>query len=104
MAFFLRQLRAPRPTFGQDMTAAEGALMGEHGAYLGRLAERGSVVVFGPVADPQGFWGLLILETASEAAARELLGQDPVMRAWAGFRYDVLPMPNATSRSQPAPI
>ena len=101
MAFFLCRLRAPRPSFGQDMTPAEGALMEEHGAYLRSLMERGSAHVFGPVADPAGFWGLLVLEAADEAEAQALTGRDPVIQAAAGFAYDVLPMPAAFVRGAP---
>ena len=76
--------------------------MGEHGAYLRSLMERGSAHVFGPVADPAGFWGLLVLEADDAAAAWELTERDPVIQAAAGFAYDVLPMPGASVRGAPS--
>jgi hypothetical protein len=37
--------------------------------------------VFGPVIDPAGPWGLGVLETDDETAARELVLADPVIAA-----------------------
>jgi hypothetical protein len=56
--FFVCRLLAPRPTFMQDITAEERALMGAHSVYWREAMARGMVVVFGPVADPAGPWGL----------------------------------------------
>ena len=102
MAFFLCQLRGPRPTFPGDMSAEEGALMGEHAAYWGGLACEGTAVAFGPVFDPAGPWGLALVEIADEAGARSLTEADPVIRAGRGFRYDIHPMPQVVLRATPA--
>jgi uncharacterized protein len=85
-------LHPPRSTFPADMSEAEAALMGEHGAYWQALAERGSAVVVGPVIDPAGIFGLAVLEAEGLDEARRLTDEDPVVRAGAGFRYDVLPI------------
>ena len=55
--------------------------MGEHAAYWTGLTERGTAVVFGPVFDPAGVWGLAILDVADEAGASALTAADPVIRA-----------------------
>ena len=53
MPFYFCRLLPPRPSFAHDMNEAERALMGEHSAYLQKLAEKGTAVLFGPVADPK---------------------------------------------------
>jgi len=90
---FLIKLVSPRPTFPADMTPAERATMLEHVAYwTGKLAD-GSMIAFGPVADPGGVWGLGLLCVRDEAEVSALTAGDPVIRAGGGFRYDVLLMP-----------
>lgn len=88
--FFLR-LVPPRPTFATDMTAEEREVMVRHADYLSSLVDKGIGVAFGPVFDPEGAWGLGILEAADEAAARALTDKDPVVIAGIA-RYEVLPM------------
>ena len=88
--FFLR-LVPPRPSFAEDMTAEEGEVMGRHADYLSRLVEAGPGVAFGPVFDPEGAWGMGIVEAADEAEARTLTDNDPVVVAGIA-RYEVLPM------------
>jgi len=96
MAYFLCRLVPPRASFGTDMTPIEGALMARHAEHLRVLADAGTVVVFGPVLDPAGVWGLAVLEAADGAAARVIADADPVIRAGAGFSYDIMPMPATT--------
>ncbi|HVZ35174.1 MAG TPA: SRPBCC domain-containing protein [Polyangiaceae bacterium] len=90
--FFLCRLIAPRPSFAFDMTPEERALMAEHGVYWRQRLQQGDVVVFGPVADPAGPWGLGILHVADEAAVQAFQAGDPVMRSGRGFRYETLPL------------
>ena len=66
--YFLCKLIPPRPTFAQDMTEAEAKLMQQHAAYWKDLMDRGLVVIFGPVADPKGVYGVAILELEEEDA------------------------------------
>ena len=88
--FFLR-LIPPRPTFATDMTATEREVMGAHAAYLSSLVDKEIGIAFGPVFDPEGAWGLGIVEAANEAEARALTEKDPVVIAGIA-RYEVLPM------------
>jgi uncharacterized protein YndB with AHSA1/START domain len=93
--YFLLRLLPPRPTFAQDMTAEERALMTEHGAYWhGRLAE-GRVVAFGPVLDPKGAWGMGLVRANDEAEVAAFEAGDPVIRAERGFRFERLAMATA---------
>ncbi|WP_433798223.1 YciI family protein [Actinomycetospora sp. CA-084318] len=73
------RLIAPRPTFAQDMTAEEVAVMAEHAGYWHGLVERGTAVLFGPVADPAGFWGLAVVETDSAEEAERVRDADPAV-------------------------
>lgn len=92
--FFLCRLLSPRPSFPADITEAEARLMGEHVAYWQPHLRDGTVLVFGPVFDPQGAWGMAVLRTESAQRAQQLSDGDPVVRAGVGFRYEVLPMPS----------
>ena len=90
--FFVCRLLAPRATFLADMTAEERALMQAHAAYWMDWMQKGKVVVFGPVADPAGPWGLGVVRAADEAEMRGFEQGDPVILADIGFRYEILPM------------
>ena len=93
MAHFLCRLIPPRPTFLQDMSEQEQATMGEHVGYWTQLAEAGTAVVFGPVADPAGAWGVGILQVDDREAVHRIEASDPAIKASVGFRYEVLDMP-----------
>lgn len=83
----------------RDMTADETKLMQQHAAYWREWLERGHVVAFGPVADAAGGFGMGILELPDAADPQEFTRGDPVIRANAGFRYDVSPMPRLVART-----
>jgi uncharacterized protein len=91
-AFFCK-LIAPRPTFAQDMSGEEAALMQEHAVYWTDWMAKGRVVTFGLVADPTGAYGIAVVEVDDEAEVRSLTGNDPTIRSGRGFRFDVYPMP-----------
>ena len=59
---FALKLIAPRLTFAKDMSAEERAIMQQHVAYWKGLMDAGNVLVFGPVIDPKGVYGLGIVE------------------------------------------
>jgi uncharacterized protein YciI len=74
--FFLK-LIPPRPTFVHDMTEDEKKIMQEHAVYWKDLMEKGIVVVFGPVLDPNGAFGMGIAEVNDENMLREMQANDP---------------------------
>ena len=92
MNHFFGKLLPPRATFPQDMTADEARLMKAHAAYWRELMGQGLVVVFGPVADAQGAYGILVLQLPDDMLPTALVEGDPVMKADAGFRFEVHPM------------
>jgi hypothetical protein len=93
------RLVAPRPTFAMDLTPEERAVMLRHAAYWTSLLERGTAIVFGPVADPAGPWGLGILRLREGESLDILVGDDPAIQAGIGLRYETLPMLKAVARA-----
>jgi uncharacterized protein YndB with AHSA1/START domain len=90
--YFLCRLLPPRPTFMQDMTSDERAVMQAHGQYWrGKLAE-GQVIAFGPVADPAGGWGVGIVAVHDDNELRAFQTEDPAIKSNIGLRYEALPM------------
>jgi uncharacterized protein len=79
MATFVFRLVAPRPTFALDMTDEEREIMGRHAAYWQPLVEAGRMVVFGPVLDSTGSWGLGVVEADDEDELREFAAGDPAV-------------------------
>ncbi|HKM77203.1 MAG TPA: YciI family protein [Candidatus Bathyarchaeia archaeon] len=100
MGFFLYKLIAPRITFAQDMTGAEAQVMKVHGEYWSDLAERRVAVVFGPVLDPKGAWGLAIVEAKDEAEVCAIGAEDPAIKSQFGLKFEVYPMLRATMRRE----
>ena len=82
-----------------DMTDAERQLMHEHVAYWTSLAEKGLAVLFGPVLDPAGPYGIGIVEVDKEEDVEAVKSNDPVMRSGSEFRYEVFAMPRAIVRN-----
>ncbi len=97
--FFLCRLVPPRPSFAMDMTPDERAAMQRHVGYWTSLLQRGTAIVFGPVADPAGPWGLGVLRLGEGESLAELTSQDPAILADIGLRYETLPMLNAIFRT-----
>ena len=84
------RLIAPRPTFVQDMTDEERATMAEHAEYWKGLLAEGVAVVFGPVLDPAGPYGLAVVEVSDRAHVDRIIAADPAVRA--GLKTEVYPM------------
>jgi len=91
---FLYKLIPPRSTFDQDMSESEAAIMGRHVAYWQALTERGTALVFGPVSDPAGVWGLAVVEAESSEQVSALGDADPAVASGMA-RFAVCPMPGA---------
>lgn len=92
MKYFLCKFVSPRPDFLTSMTVEERKLLKEHGAYLQELLEQRIVVAHGPVADPDGVWGVSIFEINDSDDIDGLTAGDPMIRAGIGARYEVFPM------------
>ncbi|WP_254560206.1 YciI family protein [Dyadobacter diqingensis] len=74
---YVLKLIPSRPTFVMDMTEEERAIMQAHVVYWTKLMDKGIVVVFGPVFDPAGAYGLSVVEVSHEDEVIEIMKGDP---------------------------
>jgi uncharacterized protein YciI len=81
MSLFLFRLIPPRADFAQTMTPEEEQAMAGHQEYWQQLLRDGRVVVYGPVADPEGVWGLGVVRAEDRAEVLEIGNGDPSVRA-----------------------
>ena len=79
MTAFVLRLVAPRPTFALDMTAEERTVLERHAAYWQSFIESGHMVIFGPVVDTTGSWGLGVVEADDEDELRAFAAGDPAV-------------------------
>jgi uncharacterized protein YndB with AHSA1/START domain len=98
-AFYMCRLLPPRPGFAMDMNAEERDVMNRHAAYWRGLMEEGIAIVFGPVADPKGPFGLGVLRVPAGRALEALQSSDPAILSNRGFRYETLPMLAAVTKA-----
>jgi uncharacterized protein YciI len=61
------------------MTDEEREIMARHAAHWQPLIDSGQMVVFGPVLDGSGSWGLGVVEAEDEDELRTFAAQDPVV-------------------------
>jgi uncharacterized protein YciI len=81
MSLFLFRLIPPRADFAQTMTPSEQQAMAEHMEYWQQLLGDGRVVVYGPVADPEGVWGMGVLRADDRAEVLAIAESDPSVTA-----------------------
>ncbi len=96
-ALFVRLL-PPRPTFHADMSPEERRLMAEHASYMKAQLDAGHVLVYGPVLDPAGVFGMAVFTVADEGEARRILDGDPTVKAGLN-RYELAPMAAVVARA-----
>ena len=78
---FLFRLIPPRADFAQTMTDDERKTMADHLTYSEQLTADGKVLVYGPVADPEGVWGMGVLRVADRAEVLKIGDRDPSVLA-----------------------
>jgi uncharacterized protein len=81
---FVMRLHGPRPDFAQTMSDEEREVMGRHAAHWQRYVDSGHMVVFGPVLDDGGSWGLGVIEVDDEEELRAFASRDPVVVSGTG--------------------
>jgi uncharacterized protein len=81
MSLYFFRLNPPRADFAQTMTPDEQRAMAEHQDYWQQLLRDGRVVVYGPVADPEGVWGMGVLRAADRAEVLAMGERDPSVTA-----------------------
>jgi uncharacterized protein YciI len=86
MSTFVVRLTPPRPSFALDLSDEERDVMGRHAAHWQRYVDSGQMVVFGPVVDDAGSWGLGVLEAddEDEDELRAFAASDPVVTTGTG--------------------
>lgn len=101
MQSFFCKLLPPRPGFPGDISPAEAEVMRQHARYWQDLIDRKVLRVFalGPVLDPTGAFGIIVMEIADESTARALTTRDPAITAGIGMRYEIHPMPRGVMHS-----
>jgi uncharacterized protein len=91
MKSWLIRIIPPRPTFDKDSTPAEDALMDQHFAYWKDLNDKGVCIFGGPVLDPKGVYGIIVVRAATEDEANALAAGDPSVKAGLN-KNEVAPM------------
>ena len=72
--------------------------MQEHVTYWTGLADRRIAIVFGPVLDPKGTWGVAIVQVEDEDELHTILTNDPATKAGV-LTNEIYPMgPNTVVR------
>ncbi len=94
MNWYLMQLLPPRPDFASTMSDAEQATMGRHVSYWSEHVRSGVALIFSPVADPEGDWGVAIVRADSRDDVERLKQADPAVTEGVG-RYNVFELPGA---------
>src|SRR6185369_16641144 len=75
--YYALTLVPPRPTFAMDMTTEERNIMQQHVAYWMQLMNQGKVIVFGPVLDPAGPYGLGVICAEDDEDVKSFMANDP---------------------------
>jgi uncharacterized protein len=94
MTWFLYRLLPPRPDFGSTLSEAERSAMTQHVTYWTGHLNAGTAIVFSPVADPSGDWGLAVVNVESRDQINQLGDNDPAVLAGV-CSYDALLLPAA---------
>ena len=79
--YFVLKTHGNRPSFPQDMNNEERAVMQEHVTYWTGLADKGTALLFGPVIEPEGTYGLGIIAIENEIEINSLFENDPAIKA-----------------------
>jgi uncharacterized protein len=92
--YFLK-LIPPRPDFSATMTEQEKMIMQEHIVFWQELMARNICVVYGPVFDPDGAYGIGIIEVEDEATVKDIQKNDPSVKKGVN-RIEIFPMKAVT--------
>jgi uncharacterized protein YciI len=87
--YFVIKLLPSRQDFALTMTEEEKAIMQQHVEYWKPYMAEGVMLVFGPVMDPNGVYGLGVIAVDDEAQVSALLQNDPASKI---NRYEWYPM------------
>lgn len=89
--YYHQRFLATRSTFPMDMTDDERVIMLSHIDYWKDIMAKGMCLVFGPVLDPKGSYGVGILAVEDESIIEPMHANDPAVIAGLGY-YECYPM------------
>lgn len=75
--FYFLKLNPPRPDFAQSLSSNEKKVMDEHSAYWKDLLQKGICLIYGPVLDTKGVYGIGVVEVENEEQLNALIANDP---------------------------
>ena len=87
--YYVIKLIPNRADFAQTMTSEERSIMQQHIAYWKEYMSQGIMLIFGPVLDPTGVYGLGIISADSDEQVKQLTGNDPASKI---NKYEYYPM------------
>ena len=73
------------------MSSEEGRLATQHVQYLKSLLDSGKLKLAAQVLDPEGLWGIVVVNAPDRETARALLDADPMIKGKT-FRGDAYPV------------
>ena len=91
MEHFVIKLKPSREDFMFSMTPEERQVMQSHAVYWAGLMDQGVAVVYGPVNDPEGSYGLGVIAVEDAAAVDMIRRADPAV-TFGVADYHVAPM------------
>ena len=97
--YYFFKLIPPRATFPHDITPEERRLMEEHSRYCQDQFAAGRLLIYGPVLEPRGAFGLAVLEVDDEAEVQRFGEGDPSVKAGLN-RFEFYPMRVANARAK----
>jgi uncharacterized protein YciI len=74
-----------------DQNGDEKKLMQQHVEYWKKLTDQKNAIVYGPVLDPKGVYGMAVIEVNDERQAGEIAKGDPAVVSKM-CSYELIPM------------
>jgi uncharacterized protein len=81
----------PRPSFHLDQNENEKKVMQQHTDYWKELTNRKNAIVYGPVFDPRGVYGIAVIEVNNEEEAKKITKSDPAIVSQV-CTFELIPM------------
>ncbi|TFF87703.1 MAG: hypothetical protein EU548_09895 [Promethearchaeota archaeon] len=79
--YFIGIIKPIREDFISNPTEAENKIMSEHFEYLKKLLKKDELLLAGPAINKENPFGIIIIKASSLGHAKELLFNDPSVKA-----------------------
>jgi uncharacterized protein YciI len=76
---FLYKMYPPRSSFHLDQDEDEKKTMKQHMDYWKELTNKKNAIIYGPVFDPNGVYGMAVIEVINEEKAEDIAKGDPAV-------------------------